>query len=96
MGEPDKGKDPVDFFPGERVAQGGATLDQPARQESLAQLKGDRSRSPTGVVAMRRPDGRAPTVGAFRRRQEQLPRADLWFDHETFRVRHGARMAKVA
>ena len=40
MGEPDKGKDPVDLFPGERVAQGGATQDQPARQESLAQLKG--------------------------------------------------------
>ena len=40
MGEPDGGKDPVGLFPGERVAHRRVTLDQPARQESLAQVKG--------------------------------------------------------
>ena len=41
MGESDKGKDPVDLYPDERVAHGWATLDQPAWQESQAQVKGE-------------------------------------------------------
>ena len=40
MGEPEKGKDPVGLFPGERVAQGRASPDHPAGQECQAQMKG--------------------------------------------------------
>jgi hypothetical protein len=40
MGEPEKGKDPVDLYPGERVAQGRASPDHPAGKECLVQVKG--------------------------------------------------------
>jgi len=40
MGEPGRRKDPGDLSPGERVAQGGATPDQPTGQESPAQVEG--------------------------------------------------------
>jgi len=68
MGESDKGKDPVDLYLDERVAHGRATLDQPAWQESQVQLKGGSIK-----IAYRDVGGRAPTVGAFRRRRSGLP-----------------------
>jgi len=39
MGELDKGKGPVDLFPGERVAQGWATLAKQAKRECKARIE---------------------------------------------------------
>ena len=40
MGEAENGKDPVDLYPAERVAQGWATLAHQAEQESEAPMEG--------------------------------------------------------